>query len=338
MIINRILLISLSFLLTFAALKAQQQVHFTHYSLVPLTVNPAQTGLFEGSYRIGGLFRSQWQVASAVSGFQTPSFFVDVPISGFRKQDWIGLGLNVTRDNAGEAALVNTLLGLNAAYHVGLDKKLTRVLSFGLQGGFVQRGIDKTKLSFEDQIRSGGGVSSDVRNINDNNKSYMDFNFGINLRSQVNKKTLMNIGISADHLTSPQYNLLSQPTANVPLRFNIYGNVERQLTEKLSLTPSVLVSSSAGTLNLMVQAMGGLKIDPKKSMILRGGLGYRLGDAAQVLLGADFGDFRVGAAYDFTLSSLRGGRVRDAFELGFGYIGKIYKTVKPPTVILCPRY
>jgi hypothetical protein len=68
-------------------------------------------------------------------------------------------------------------------------------------------------------------------------------------------------------------------------------------------------------------------------------LGYRLGDAAQALVGMYYGPFKVGLAYDFTVSEVKTGTsVRDGFELGVGYIGKIFKKPTAPPIILCPRY
>ncbi|MEL6925345.1 MAG: type IX secretion system membrane protein PorP/SprF, partial [Bacteroidota bacterium] len=35
--------------------------HFSLFDFTPLTLNPAQTGAYEGSVRIGGLYRDQWR-------------------------------------------------------------------------------------------------------------------------------------------------------------------------------------------------------------------------------------------------------------------------------------
>ena len=97
--LNRLLLILL--MATPFALSAQD-IHFTQFTYAPLSVSPAQTGLFEGTYRIGGLYRSQWN-SGVKNGYQTPVLYVDLPIAGLRKQDWIGLGVNFARDAAGLA-------------------------------------------------------------------------------------------------------------------------------------------------------------------------------------------------------------------------------------------
>ena len=142
--LNRLLLI---LLMALPLALSAQDIHFTQFTYVPLSVSPAQTGLFEGTYRIGGLYRSQWN-SHVTNGYQTPVIYADVPMKGLRKQDWIGIGANFARDAAGIAALTNTGIGLNGAYHIGLDAKSQNVLSIGASVGFMQRKVDETKLKF----------------------------------------------------------------------------------------------------------------------------------------------------------------------------------------------
>jgi type IX secretion system PorP/SprF family membrane protein len=338
--LNRTLLIlALAFPLSMAA----QDIHFTQFQYVPLSVNPAQTGLFEGSFRISGLYRSQWFGSgngTIKGGYQTPVVHVDVPIKGFRKQDWIGIGLNLHQDKTGIGVLTNSLAGINGAYHIGFDKKGTTVLSLGVQYGFISRRVDADKLRFADGI-IGNTTSIDVRNIDTKGKSYSDFSIGANLRTVLDPKTknMLNIGISVEHLLGPKYNLITTTISKLPARFNIYGIVDLALTKQISLQPALIFRTAGGQSETMAQAMVGFNLDPKKSTIIKAGLGYRLGDAAQALLGAQFGDIRVGASYDLTTSTLRSNTsIKDGFEIGVGYIGKIFKKPNPPAAILCPRY
>jgi type IX secretion system PorP/SprF family membrane protein len=316
-----------------------QDIHFTQFNYVPLSINPAQTGHFEGSYRVGGLYRGQW-FGGVKNGFQTPILYVDLPISGFRKQDWIGIGINGHRDAAGSSILTNTLIGLHAAYHVGLDKKQSKVFSIGFSAGFAQRNIDKTSLKFQDAILSGGN-SADIPLINADNKSYTDFNFGVHFKNIISKSQVLNIGLSAEHFLSPSTNLISTGIGEMPLRLNLYGSMAVALDKKQTkfIYPAVIFRTQSGSgSEIMAQAVGGLKLDPKKDMILKAGLGYRLGDAAQAILGIQMGDFKAGLAYDFTLNNLRTSNTKDGFEIAVGYVGRVFKTPQPARVILCPKY
>jgi type IX secretion system PorP/SprF family membrane protein len=340
--LNRLLLILL--MATPFALSAQD-IHFTQFTYAPLSVNPAQTGLFEGTYRIGGLYRSQWN-SGVKNGYQTPVLFVDLPIAGLRKQDWIGLGVNFARDAAGIAALTNTGIGLNASYHIGMDAKGQNVLSLGGAVGFMQRRINADQLKFQDGI-IGTGVSRDLANIDTKGVSYTDFNLGANFRSKMSKTSTLNIGLSLEHAFTPKDNLVKAASAvgatpdadKMPRRFNIYATVDAALTKRFSVFPALIFRTAGGTSETMLHAVGGVKLDPKKNIMLRGGVGYRLGDALQVLGGLDFGDIRIGASYDYTTSTLRSNtKAQDGFEVAVAYIGKIFKKPNPPAAVLCPKY
>jgi hypothetical protein len=101
------------------------------------------------------------------------------------------------------------------------------------------------------------------------------------------------------------------------------------------VTPSVLFQSMGKASEVALQALLGYKI-PAQNTVVRGGLGYRLGDAMEVLVGVDYKDLRVGLSYDLTLSQLRA--PNNAFELAVSYIARIYKRPKIDPVIFCPRF
>jgi type IX secretion system PorP/SprF family membrane protein len=314
-----------------------QDIHVTQFQSVPLSINPAQSGGFEGTYRVSALYRAQW-LGGVKNGYQTPIMHVDVPISGFRKQDWIGIGLNLHQDKAAASVLTNSALGLALAYHVGLDKKNISVFSIGLQGGMTQRRINRDVLRFQDQITS-GTQSADLPRIDANGKTYVDFNLGVNYRTKIGKKTGLNLGAAVEHLAQPKYNLITSTVSNLPRRFNVYGALDLPLTKRISLQPAAIVRSTLKNTETMVQTLGTLKLDEKKNTSVNLGLGYRLGDAVQVLAGGTFNTWRVGLAYDVTASDLRSNSsAKDGFEISVGYIGRIFKTPTPPAVILCPRY
>jgi type IX secretion system PorP/SprF family membrane protein len=311
-----------------------QDVHFTQFDMVSPNTNPAQTGSFEGTYRFSALYRSQWN--QITNGYQTPLAGVDFNINGFRKGDWIGIGAQAYMDRAGVGLLTNTLLGLTGAYHMALDKKRATVLSIGARVGFLQRRIDETKLISEEFIRNNGRSNLDILGINEGGKSYTDLSAGVSL-TNTSKSGLLNAGLSIDHLNAPTYNLVTT-ISKLPQRINLHASYGANVGKKWIVTPSFLFRTIAGVNETMVQGTLGYKFDPKRNIILRGGVGTRFGDAIHILAGADWGSFRVGGAYDLTTSGLRNASVYDAFEVGLSYVGKIYKkpTIKP--VILCPRF
>ena len=131
---------------------AQSVVHFSLYEMNPLYVNPAKSGDFLGTVRVGGLYREQW----GFSNVTTPFAFFDSPIlNGFRKKkdDWVGIGAIFYKDVAGIGNLPTIGYYLSAAYHLDIgDKKTRRILTLGAQWGqeTLGNGFDVSSFNFAD--------------------------------------------------------------------------------------------------------------------------------------------------------------------------------------------
>ncbi len=319
-----------------------QDIHFTQFQMSPLTLNPANAGAFAGTVRLGGIFRDQWNYIGTPKGFRTPSLFVDAPIiRGIRKQDWVGVGVSMYQDAAGTGKLTNSNLGLSAAYHIAIDKKQKSILTIGGQYGFFQRRLaDKGALTTEEMLS--GGSNTDFGSLSSQADGTSDLAMGLTFRTPLNKRMGLKLGFSMAHLLRAKNGLLTTGNSasyQMPIRSVLHGEFDMVMTPKLSLHPAFMFQSMAGANEIAIQAMAGYKLKPESAFTLRGGLGYRMRDAAKFLLGVDVGQLRVGAAYDLNLSDLtpvtnnHGG-----FELAANYIIKLYKTPNPPAVILCPKF
>ncbi len=315
-----------------------QDLHFTQFYFAPLHTNPSASGGFLGSYRLNGVYRSQYSFGG-VKGYATPNLSLDVPLGfAFRKQDWIGIGVNLIQDKSGNGELQQGGLEICAAYHLALNKKQTSELAFGVQYGKMARKVDVSLLLFEDQIRNGGGASQEANNVSGQSKGYTDIAAGVTFKTELNKTSKLNIGLAAHHLNSPEYNLLNSPNSKLPLKITLHGIMDMDLSKQLSLSPGFIFQTIAGQSEIGVQGLIGYKLDPKKDLKLMTGLGYRLGDALQFFLGAQIGSIRVGGAFDYTVSELSNGKPKNGVELGVTYIGKIFKNPDVKAAILCPRY
>ena len=125
-----------------------QDVHFTQYFTSPLTLNPANTGLVNCDWRVSANYRTQW--ATVPVPFNTFSAFADFGL--MRNQwetSWLGAGLAVWRDVAGNGDLALTKVQGNLAYHVLTSE--TSSLSAGLGAGYNQRSVDFSKLTYDVQ-------------------------------------------------------------------------------------------------------------------------------------------------------------------------------------------
>src|SRR5205809_7766102 len=84
-------------LVTFGSVKAQDP-HFSQFFSSPLTLNPAFTGKFSGSWRLAANHRDQWP--SIPKAYVTTSASLDFPILKSRvpEQDILGGGISGLTD------------------------------------------------------------------------------------------------------------------------------------------------------------------------------------------------------------------------------------------------
>ncbi len=323
-----------------------QDLHFTQFQFAPLTINPALAGSYSGSYRVGGIYRDQYS-SVATSGFKTLSFMADAPIiRGFRKNDWIGVGVGVDAfDRAGATGYKRSYYRITGAYHFSLDKNQTSIFTVGLQ--MNQSSVSVNQLA-NDFSRPGISGIQDV-DIQDFNISASDGNVGAGYTDYVlgllynsrGKESDLKIGLSAARIIGPELRLgggQGVGVENLDLRITAFSTYTMQMNDKTSFSPSVLIQRQSSAMELVAQGSLGYLINPAKGMKLNAGLGMRVGDALQFMVGMDIKDLRVGVAYDMNISGLTAAsNTVGGFELGVAYYGKIYRKPKIKPVVVCPR-
>lgn len=333
-----------------------QDIHYTLFDYAPLRSNPALTGAFSGSVRVGGVHRSQWFAVNSFNDYGTSSFYADAPIiKGFRDQDWVGVGLFVVSDRYGDASSIQTSGGLlSASYHFA-NKKRTNVLTIGGQYGQMQRRLDLNSPISQETIDvgfGGGGIGTNQGEFAVGGMDappepmYTDISAGLLYRSQIDKESHIEIGLAGLHLNSPDNSLSSTGGGGMGIAgaasrgMTVVSHLiySRELNNNWSINPKLYFQSTeGGGSEMMAQAWVGKRIKP--DFKLNFGLGGRVGDAAHVLVGADYKDLRMALAYDLNLSGANTiTNYQGGFELGAYYIIKIYKKPELPPTILCPRF
>ncbi|MEQ1746632.1 MAG: PorP/SprF family type IX secretion system membrane protein [Saprospiraceae bacterium] len=328
-----------------------QDIHYTMYNMSPMTLNPANAGKFEGTARIGGIYRSQWSPISN-NPYRTPSVWVDAPIlRGFRKQDWIGIGLMLYQDKAGATAISHGAFKLGATYHLALGKSGNTVISIGGHYGGENRKIDNNLVQFGDGF-IGPNNYSQAKSMDQGrvlgNANYTDIDAGIVFSTRLNKATDLSLGFSMFHLTKPNYSLLSggggsggpqQGQSELPTRAIATGVFNLALNDRWTISPSFLFQTMAANDEISVQGLAGYLFSPEKDITLRAGVSYRLGDAISPMIGAKIKDLTLGFAYDVNTSPLEVATSNQGgFEIAANYIIKIYKPAVVKPKVLCPRF
>ena len=325
-----------------------QDIHFTLYDMMPLVFNPAESGAFSGTYRVSAIYRDQWlSVTGVPNEFKTPSISVDVPlIKGFRDNDWVGVGLMMYSDKAGSLALKHSAFKLSAAYHFALDKKGNSILSLGYQTGSVGRKIDVSGLTTDDpRYPDLLEPDMDLTGMGELKSSYIDHVGGLHFKTMMNKTNVLQLGVSVGHIGKPSAGLSSGGSGGtggafeVPMRLLAHGSYRTMVNQKLAIIPSAFFQTLGKDSEIMVQAVGEYLFNAEKKVILKGGLGYRVGDAVQVILGTDIRDLKVTFGYDVNVSSLSpASNSFGGFEISAMLVGIIYKKPDPDPVLFCPRF
>ena len=224
-----------------------QDLHWSMFDLSPLSLNPAHTGDYEGSFRVGANYRSQWNSISNSTGYSTPAIYADAPVVMVGNRGWLGLGGMVYNDEVGTNGM-NTFSAMgSAALHFGLNKKGTSVLSFGMQGGMIQYRMNTDNVVLEEQIVLGGQNLPFDNNLNGGSlsnepkNSFFDMNVGVKYYRKFNDKSNMTLGMAARHVLSPEKNLLSGAnTQDLSPLIAMHGKFNVGINKLWAITPSFI--------------------------------------------------------------------------------------------------
>lgn len=342
-------LLLLSFLTFVCEQSRAQDIHYTMFDMAPLSLNPANAGGYEGSFRLGGIYRTQWQGlstnANSFSGFKTPSAYIDAPLrSPFNRKaettQWIGLGAFFLNDNVGNGQLTNLNAALTLSYHILLGELRRTRLSIGARAGFAQQRVDVTQLRFEEGIVQ-GGLNGPYIPIADNalpdpSASFADFSAGVSLTNNGTKFGYQ-VGFAANHISQPTYNFLGSES-RLPLGLIGSAIFNVGLNEKLLLRPMLFYQYMAAVHEVNAQVLLGVHMNEAKDVTVFFGGGYRLSDAAIGRIGLDIKGLRLGFAYDFNASNLSNNSRAQAFEIAASYVFRINRVISVDPVLFCPRF
>ncbi len=311
-----------------------QDVRWSQPNLRPLDLNPANAGAFHGTARISGIYRTQDQ-SIANTGYQSYGFGLDIPIvRGFRDVDWVGFGFGLTQDKSGVLDQSWSISQLVASYHFALQKKKpTSYLTLGF--GFESFGAQFKGLAAAEDAYGTGSLQG--YNGNGENKSGNGYNVGLLYRGSFQSSNL-SIGWRMRHIGNLKKEQINT-SFKLASRMAIHASYEYFFKKNLSWTNQFVYDDISSINEFVWQSKVNFLLKEKKQMWLNTGLGYRFGDALEILVGMQIKDFNFGIAYDLPMSSRASeSRPLGAFEIGAQYIMKIYKKPKSDPIIFCPRF
>ncbi|MBI2967355.1 MAG: PorP/SprF family type IX secretion system membrane protein [Bacteroidetes bacterium] len=295
---------------------AGQDLHYSQFDAMVVTLNPASAGVHETDYRFSNDYKLQW--ASVATPFQTYAISFDMPL--FKKEGrnhFIGVGGNFVKDIAGKSKLNTTLYNFILSAHQKLNDK--NYISVGLQGGYASRKANLANLRWDEQWNGeiyDPGLSSGETNLNNNVKtSYKDFAAGALWHFVPGELVKAKTGISYYHLNRPDKSFNSKEENLYPkLVINSVISFKLPQANKLDryLQPQVIFMRQGphqevylGSFIKYVIQEPSRYTDYRSQAIVSFGGFYRLSDAAVFATRIDYGPITLGISYDINVSQLR---------------------------------
>ena len=279
---KRVFLFIIALVTCTVGVRAQDDMQLSQYFLGMGYYNPAYAGT-TGDLNMLGFFRQQW-IGMPQAG---TSFFViaDMPLT-FGKTNH-GIGLVVNTESIG--LYQNTKVAFQYAYK---QKLFGGTLSVGLQGGIFNKTFDGTKVYIPE---------SDYHQLEDEaipRTSVQAMALDVNAGVYYTHKHFY-VGFGATHLTSPEMQFEENAYTYLSTGLNLTGGYNIQFNNPLyELQPSVFLKTDMQTFQADITAR------MVYNKMFNGGLSWRVNESVVVLLGATFGRFQVGYAYDFPTTAI----------------------------------
>ncbi len=266
-------------------LKAQDP-QFTQFYANPLYLNPAFAGTARCP-RISLNYRNQWPALQAPYVTYSASYDMHLdPLAG-------GLGILVTTDDQARGTLRTTNFSLLYSYLAPITREFS--LKFGIQATYLQKSLDKNKLSFGDMIDPRRGFIWNTQEaVPSQNKRNADFSAGL-----LGYSKRYFFGFAAHHINQPNEGLLGD--SKLPAKFTVHGGaiIPLEKGDESYISPNILFQAQQKFTQL------NLGLYYKKGAFVAG-LWYRSGDAVIALVGLQNDNFKFGYSYDVTVSKLSG--------------------------------
>lgn len=317
---------------------SSQDIHYSQFYNSPLNLNPANTGMFDGTYRFAANQRTQWR--SVTVPFSTFSISADA----FQPKEWknISLGVLMNHDIEGDSRFRTFDFNFTGAYFINPGGDSTQRLNFGMLMGVTNKHIDYSQLYFDNQYD--GFMYNPSLGTGENflreSRTYMNMQFGAAYYKTLGKRKFILGGISLANILKPRQSYFDVRTIQLDRRFNLHASANFPINDKIEIQPNIM-GQFQGTYQEIILGSNLRYILLNEKGIYRAvlaGLYYRGKDAVYLKAGLEYDDWIAGISYDFNVSDLHpASNYRGALEFSLIRILHLYK----PKLIqhrICPDY
>jgi type IX secretion system PorP/SprF family membrane protein len=316
-----------------------QDIHFSQFYMSPLTQNPALAGAnYDMQANLN--YKDQWRNVNAP--FRTFAGSFDMrTMSSDSKGGFLAAGINFANDRAGSSRMGFTTANLNVAYHVRLDDKNT--LGLGMESGIIQRGADINNVSWGSQYDGSAYNSSLASGETAPTGNFTKFDMGAGFvwsynkgngqkNSAGNRPLSINVGVSAFHLTQPDYSFLGSDET-LYMKYVAHGNATVGVSDRWSILPGFLFYRQGPAQEIYVGSLAKVALSRSTEYMERsegaaiafGGY-FRANDAFSAHLLVDYAAFTFGMSYDINVSDLKiASNGRGGLELSISFVTDVFK-------------
>ena len=305
---RKVLGILVSFLTLCGFSAMGQSMHFSQYYNAPQLINAANTGLLPSDdFRLGLNYRNQW--AAVPVPYNTFSAFADFKVGGNRDNtnhnNWLGIGVAVFNDKAGDGNLSLLQVQGSIAYHLQLSE--FTMVSLGLSGAEVQRSVNYDNLTFDTQW-DGFTFNTHLANgekVGIIKASYYTIGGGANFAWFPNENVYAKLGGSMLNINTPNESFYKSSNT---VGMRPIGNLDIvwRVAPVVIVEPSVYYTTQMAASELIAGSQVRILLSSRNStpaeLIL--GIYDRLADAIIGVAGVKIGAVQFMASYDATTSAL----------------------------------
>jgi type IX secretion system PorP/SprF family membrane protein len=327
-----------------ASIAYGQDIHFSQIFETPLLRNPALAGVFSGDIRMQTVYRSQWN--SVTNAYRTASANMEYKLPVGETSDFITIGGQFLFDKAGTVDLTSTHILPAVNYHKSLSGDRSMYLSMALMGGWVQRRIDKSKITTNSQFDGNnynGGLATG-ETFDKSSYSYFDGTAGLSFNAQLGENVDNNfyIGAAYHHFNrSKKVSFYSDATVEMKPKWVMSGGIRMSTSDYTYITFEGDYTTQSTNKEIIAGLLYSYKLDdptdPK--YLIHGGAYMRLNDAIIPVVKIETKPLAIAVSYDINVSGLKKASTgRGGFELSLTYQKYLDKYNSSSNATRCPKF
>lgn len=328
-----------------------QDAQFSQFYRSPLQLNPAMTGVFDGSFRVVANYREQYNSILESNPLRTAAVSFDMRKKVVRN-DYFSFGVNVLQDQAGSSLFAQYRGNLSFSYMKQLGgsrySSQSQYLVAGVQIGAGQNRISPNSLWFSAQfdeptISVNQGADNMEGNLTNASNIFLDFNAGLLWYARMDENKSVYFGGALSHISPAQVSLYENGNETLYKKIVVHGGAELPLNHNLSLLPAAMGVLQGPDFQTNVGANFRYSNHDWREVAIRAGAWGRVSRTVEgshfdaIIFSAilEMERVNIGLSYDVNVSSLKtASQARGGFEVSVIYVNPSKERFR----VSCPKF